>query len=217
MSEAPQAGQAITDAAIGSTTPAAVPPQAVAPAADATPQAAPQAAAPAESAAPAAQPEQPQQQPPEKYEFKAPDGVTLSDETVGKFSELAKDLKLPQDAAQRILGDMATTLQTQQQVALKTFYEGIGGMPDTWESQVRADKAIGGDKLAENLAVAARFRDTFGSPELKSLLDKTGLGNHPAMVKAFILAGKAISPDTFVSGNGSGSSSGKTLAERLYG
>jgi len=135
---------------------------------------------------------------------------------VAKFSTLANELKLPQDSAQRLLGEMAATLQTQHTEALKTFYSTLGGMPDTWEGQVRADKEIGGDKLTENLALAARFKDAFGTPELKTLLDQTGLGNHPALVKAFIKAGKAISPDTFVSGNGSGASSARSLADRLY-
>ena len=211
MSETTQAGQAITDAATQVQAPTSTP---VAVESATPPPSVPDT--PNTAAQPAAVPPQPSV--PEAYSFTVPEGMNLSEATVGKFSDVAKDLKLSQDAAQRILGDMAGAIQAQQSESLKAFYADIGGMPDTWEAQVRADKDIGGDKLKDNLAAAARFRDAYGSPELKSLLDKTGLGNHPELVRVFIRAGKAISPDTFVSGNGSGASSpGRTLAERLYG
>ena len=41
----------------------------------------------------------------------------------------------------------------------------------------------------------------FGTPELRDVLNMTGLGNHPEIIRAFYRAGKAISEDAFVSGS----------------
>ncbi len=40
-------------------------------------------------------------------------------------------------------------------------------------AEVKADKGIGGDKLAANLGAAQRAIDTFGTKELKEYLDGT--------------------------------------------
>lgn len=211
--------QAITDAAPAQTTetqaaPAAPAEGSTAPTVPASEQK-PVEAEGSEQAAPPAKAEAA----PEKYEFKAPEGVELAGATLEAFSSVAKQFNLTQDAAQGILSAMAVKMQEQNSAALQAFYADLGGMPDTWESQVRADKEFGGDKLNENLGLAAKFRDTFGSPELKQLLDKTGLGNHPALVRAFIKAGKSISQDSPVMGSGSGATptrTGPVTAASLY-
>ena len=68
-----------------------------------------------------------------------------------------------------------------------------------WRNEVVNDKEIGGQALAENLGYAAKVLDTF-APDLRGVLDETGLGNHPAFVKAFVKIGKAISEDRLVGG-----------------
>jgi hypothetical protein len=85
-----------------------------------------------------------------------------------------------------------------------------------WVEGARSDKEFGGEKLTENLAVAKRALDTFGTPELRTLLNESGLGNHPEIIRAFFRAGKAISEDKFVTA-GSGSPKGaKDAANALY-
>jgi hypothetical protein len=86
---------------------------------------------------------------------------------------------------------------------------------ETWTEQVKTDKEIGGDKLAENLGVARKAIDTFGSPELKALLNSTGLGNHPEVVKLAFKVGKAISEDGFVSGSPKGNTTNDP-AKKLF-
>ena len=71
---------------------------------------------------------------------------------------------------------------------------------ESWVEEVKTDREIGGDKLDENLGIARQAMDAFGSPELKELLNRSGLGNHPAVVKAFYNAGKRISTDRMVTG-----------------
>lgn len=146
---------------------------------------------------------------PEKYEFKAPDGVVVDDTTIESFSEVAKELNLPQEAAQKIL-DKVGPVMAQRQA------EVIANLNTQWVEGVRSDKEIGGDKLQENLAVAKKAMDTFGTPELRTLLNESRLGNHPEIIRVFYRAGKSISEDKFVAGGSGRPNGSKDAAKSLY-
>lgn len=130
---------------------------------------------------------------PEQYEFKAPDGREFDPGVIDAFSEVAKELSLPQDAAQKILDKVAPIIEARQ-------VEQITALKTEWAETSKADKEFGGDKLNENLAVAKRAMDAFGTPELSTLLNESGLGNHPEIIRLMVRAGKAISEDGFVPG-----------------
>lgn len=141
------------------------------------------------------------------YQFQAPDGVELDPAVTGAFSEVAKELGLPQESAQKVLDKMAPILAARQS-------EQIQSARADWLQASKADKEFGGERLAENLGVAKRALDAFATPELRELLDASGLGDHPEIIRAFYRAGKAISEDGFVAGQ-----AGKTSprdARRLY-
>lgn len=133
---------------------------------------------------------------PEAYEqFKAPEGKEYDPHVLEQFSTAAKEANLSQDAAQKLLDKVAPALQerqTQQADALKS----------QWLNDSKSDKEFGGEKIQENLSIAKKSLDTFGSPELRKLLEDTGLGNHPEVIRFFYKSGKAISEDaSFVGGN----------------
>jgi len=146
---------------------------------------------------------------PEKYEFVAPEGVTLDASVVGAYSEVAKELDLPQDKAQKLLDKMQPAIAAHQA-------EVVAQATAQWESDSKTDKEFGGDKLQENLAVAFKARDAFASPELRALLDQTGLGNHPEVIRMFYRAGKAISEDSFTPGRTASGATPPTVAQRMY-
>jgi hypothetical protein len=143
---------------------------------------------------------------PEAYEFKAPEGAQFDEAVIGAFSEVAKELDLPQDAAQKVLDKMAPVIQARQS-------EQLSAAREEWAAATRADKEIGGDKLAENLALAKKARDEFTTPEFRDLLNKSGLGNHPEVIRVFVKVGKATSEDGFVAGGGK---TAPADARRLY-
>jgi len=153
--------------------------------------------------------DQPPPAAPQDYTFTAPQDVTVDDAVLGAFSDVAKELALPQDAAQTLLDKMAPVMASRQQ-------EQVQAARKQWEADARADAEFGGDKLTENLAVAKRAMDAFATPELKTLLNESGLGNHPEIIRAFYRAGRAISEDGFVAGSRQPASRQNT-AQRLYG
>lgn len=150
---------------------------------------------------------------PEKYEFKAPEGVTLDSEVLGEFEGIAKELKLSQEDAQKV-ADLGAKLSqkfaTAQAQAMKDA-------SSAWVAAVTADKEIGGEKLTENLASAQKALQAFGSPELRQLLDESRLGNHPEVIRLMAKVGKAISEDRMVTGGAGPSRDGaKSAADVLY-
>ena len=150
---------------------------------------------------------------PEQYaDFTMPEGVKPHEGLLGELKGLAKEFNLPQDAAQK-LADLGVkhgqTLAQQQVDALQTARE-------TWAKEVKADVEIGGEKFEASMVAAKKAVDTFADAELKKLLNETGLGNHPSMVRVFAKIGQAISNDRFVGGRGAQSSTQKSLADKLY-
>lgn len=151
---------------------------------------------------------------PDKYEFKAPEGVKLDDAVIADFSTIAKELNLPQDAAQKVVDKLAPKIAERQAAAQAEAFKAINTQ---WTEATKADKELGGDKLDANLAIAKKALDAFGSPELRKLLNDTGIGNNPEVIRAFYRAGKAISEDSLVPGSTKPAAPQKDAATALYG
>lgn len=148
---------------------------------------------------------------PENYEdFKAPEGIALDAEVADEFKTLAKELNLPQDAAQKV-ADLGGKL-AQKWAGQQT--EAIQKAQSEWVTGTKADKEIGGDQLQANLSVAKKALDAFGTPELRTLLNDSGLGNHPEVIRVFYRAGKAISEDRVLTGGAT--QPVKTAAKTLF-
>lgn len=129
------------------------------------------------------------------YEFTAPDGVTLDQGRIDRFTAVAKEMKLPADKAQALV-DMAAEVELERasQHAAQVA---------KWGEEIKADKELGGDKLTETLATAKKVYSLLPTNEaesFKQMLDTSGLGNHPSMVRLLHAVGKALSEDKFVPG-----------------
>ena len=139
---------------------------------------------------------------PETYEFNtkiSDDSSELDPEVVTAFGEVAKELDLPQDAAQKVLDKVAPVIQAKQAKVLEQ-------VKTDWANDSQADKEFGGENLAENLEIAKKSLDAFGSDTLKSLLHETGFGNHTEKIRFMFKVGSAISEDSYV-GNSEGAMS----------
>lgn len=174
----------------------------------------PQDDKPADGDKPADKPddkEQKQEGAPEKYEFKPAEGQELDAAALEQFEPIARELNLTNEQAQKMVDLYGTKIMpmVQQQQA-----EAWQKTTEQWAADVKADKEIGGDNLTGNLSAAQRALAQFGTPELKEYLDSTGLGNHPALVKAFIKVGKAMSEDKVVTGGHE--SGGSDLISAFY-
>ncbi len=149
---------------------------------------------------------------PEAYEdFTFSEGVKVDAEAVETFKTLAKEHNLSQADAQKF-ADLGGKLSQQWETKLQ---DSMKAARTEWVNQAKTDKEFGGDKLNENLAVAKKGLDTFGTPELRQLLNESGFGDHPEVIRVFHRIGKAISEDSkLVTGNIP--TAGKTPDQILY-
>ena len=146
---------------------------------------------------------------PVEYAFTTPEGVeSLDPKRVEAFTALAKELKLPADAAQRVV-DMAAQ-------ETRAAAEAHVALVQSWADQVKSDKLLGGDNLTASSAIARKAID-LGPPELKALLNSTGLGNHPAVFRWAHAVGLALSEDTFRASGSAPNHDTGSIASRLYG
>jgi hypothetical protein len=149
---------------------------------------------------------------PEKYEFKVPDGYTLNEEALKVVDPVLRELNLTNESAQKLIDKYAEIQGLNEKAAEKAFNDQV----EKWADDVKADKEIGGQAFDESRASALKAVGKFGSPELKSLLNQTGLGNHPEFVRFCARVGKSLREDDPINASGK-ATSGKSAAEVLYG
>lgn len=131
---------------------------------------------------------------PEKYEdFKAPQGVSLDADVVKGFSEVAKELNLPQDKAQAVI-DKVTPILAQKQA------DQIAQTNKAWQEKVKADPVIGGDHLKSTIATAQKalkdFRGADGKFVDEDVAELAAIaGNHPGLIKILRHFGSVIGED----------------------
>jgi hypothetical protein len=204
----PSPAAATTDTAL---TAAPAPAPAAAPGA-AAPAAAPAAAdpAPTQGTAPEGEGQKPALRAPAEYtEFTEPEGQQMPANVAQLVKETAKELDLTQDQAQKLV---ELNIKRDQ-----LMHERVNAESTRWLNELPSDKEFGGEKLSENLAIAKKAIDTFGTPELKKILEQSRLGNHPEFIRAFYRAGKAISQDNRLVAGGSGNTPAKgDAAAALY-
>ena len=148
---------------------------------------------------------------PDNYEFnsKVADAPQeLDSEVLTAFGDVAKELDLPQEDAQKVLDKVAPVIQERQAKMLEQVRA-------DWASESQSDEEFGGEALTENLNVAKQALDAFGTDAFKSLLQETGFGNHPEIIRFMYRAGKALSEDSYI-GNSEGADSLRTSGPKDF-
>ena len=146
---------------------------------------------------------------PEKYEFKLPEGMVLDKALADKISPIFKEMKIPQEDAQKLVdiySEHVKAVSDAQSAAFQQFLQ------DSYKETVSAL----GSNYKEQLKYVAKVRDRFLSEETQEMLDASGLSNNKAFILDLIKLGKLISEDKAVSGKKETPVSGKTAAELLY-
>ena len=132
--------------------------------------------------------------PPEKYEWKAPEGQSFDAPTLTAWEQACRDAGLSNETAQKMLDKVAPVMAQRQA-------EAIEAQQEEWAEQIRKDPKLGGVNLDTSLALAEKGRSVL-PPETQRLLDGP-LGDHPAMFAGLVALGRRVSPDSQV-GPGAG-------------
>lgn len=146
---------------------------------------------------------------PAKYALTLPEGGRLDAADLAAFEKSARTNDWTQEEAQAALTEHATQLDA---------------LASSFLAATTADPDYGGDKLAETQRLANRAIDRLqpkGTPRgdaLRSMLTKTGYGNHIAFVSLLAEVGKLMAEDSPVVGRSSdGRQPVKDPATVLYG
>lgn len=145
------------------------------------------------------------------FELKLSENTTLDDKHVEDLTAFAKEKGLSQEVAQEIL--------SREEKAVSSYIESAEAesnkMVEDWRKEVENDKELGGDNLKETVAAARGALKEFGSEDLVKLLDESGYGNHPLVIKFLKNTYDKISDDSLVQ-PGAGGTKTKSLAETFY-
>lgn len=124
---------------------------------------------------------------PETYDFNGielPDGTSV-DDGASLVSDLGHELKLSNDQARTLL-----------EKGLPKVHASIQAQRDKlvtmWTNQIKSDPVLGGEHYKETSANLSRVMNKYGSKEAYAVLNQSGLGSNPAIVRMMNAIGKDL-------------------------
>ena len=126
---------------------------------------------------------------PEKYEFHVAEGLTLDDKMQADFTAVAKELKLSQEEADKLIGLHGNILMD--------MVKQHDAQLEEWSSKCHE---LGLDK-EEAMADANYCLKQLGGDEAAKVLEETGAIYHPAVLKMLQFVGNAIREDKGADGS----------------
>ena len=149
---------------------------------------------------------------PEEISLKAIENTKLSDADVKRIEAFAKDRGLSNEAANELMKKESELVDRYAQDQQSKFED----VQKDWVENIKGDKEFGGERFAETAELSKRAAERFLSKDFRNILEESGWGNHPELVKGFARIGRAMENDTFIHGE-SDAKSGKSMEEIFYG
>ena len=149
---------------------------------------------------------------PEEYaDFTFPEGIEIDKATLEQVKADFRAAGYTQEQAQKAIDLHVANLKAQQEAFITTRKE--------WVDELKADKEFGGDKFdttVKGAQLALRKFDADG--KMVELLETSGFGDHPGVIKFLARIHAALSEDkVFDDRERGGKTDNRPLAERLYG
>lgn len=148
--------------------------------------------------------------PPPAYDpFTVPEGVTLDEERVTKFTDILRELETTgkaDHAAVQQFGQKAVDFHVEEvQKAVEnlqnSYMTAWEKQKTDWKDTFMKDPELGGNRFQTTVDAARNFIRTHGgSPEqqqeFRDVMESSGLGNHPAVIRLLANAGTAMKEGT---------------------
>ena len=147
-------------------------------------------------------------------EVTLPEGLTVDDALFGEAKSIFAEAGVKPSEAPKLLGVFEKALKAQaeaQQAAFQT-------MNETWKTEALALPEFSGAKREASQALIAKVIDEFGGDEVREVLNATGAGNNPALVRMVLKIGEALSEGRPArTGQPANSGGKKSYADAVYG
>jgi hypothetical protein len=160
---------------------------------------------------------------PEAYALEAPEGYEISEALIGEVTPILKEVGLSNEAANKLLPAATRLVEHIQSQQADAFSQ----VKAQWAKDAQSSPDLGGNNWGDTERFVAKALDTAalamgkkGADEVgdfKQLLDQTGLGNHPTMLRMFRLFGERVSEDTDFVRDDKGAPVKRSREEILYG
>lgn len=141
--------------------------------------------------------------------FTLPEDVKLDAERVTKFTELLADLEIKGKTDHALMQEFGQKAVDFHLNEVKKSMEDLNKFYQTtwerqkldWKDQFLKDPEIGGNKFQTTVDSALTFLRTHGGTaeqqsEFRAIMESSGLGNHPVMIRLLANAGRAMSEGT---------------------
>lgn len=149
---------------------------------------------------------------PESYELTAPEGIELPADYIEQAKEVAKNYGLTQEQAQGLVERDAKLIGSFRAAEIERHNSQV----QAWGDEIKADKDLGGERFDKTVQLARDAVARFGDDQLKTLLNESGYGNHPAVVRLFAKIGASIAEDNRPPGGGANPGQQRSAADILY-
>ena len=131
----------------------------------------------------------------------------MDETSLKNLNAMCKDAKLSKAQGEAVLRYMAGNYTAWQEQQLQTRQD--------WLAEFRADKTFGGDKYDASVAEARKALATFDEDgKIRGLLESSGYGDNPDVLRIFARVGRALGEDKLVRGDAGASN--RSLEDRFY-
>lgn len=147
------------------------------------------------------------------YDLALSEESLLDKSVLEEVKTFAKENKLSSDAAKSML--------EREENAVSNFVanheEALDLQIDTWRNEVESDKEMGGENFSKTKVNAKKAVERFGGDAFTKILNETGYGNNPDVVRFLSNIGELMSSDTLVIPKGGKPAEDKPMHEYFYG
>lgn len=150
---------------------------------------------------------------PESYDLKLPENSPLKAQALEEIAHVAKEHKLTQRQAEALVERESKALASFHQAQL----DDLAVKSQGWVQDVKTDKEIGGEGFIKNVELASRVVKRFGTESFQKMINSSGAGNHPEIVRIFARIGQAMSEDQLVIPGSQSGSGERTMEDIFYG
>lgn len=141
-------------------------------------------------------------------DMKMPEGFEAMPEVMAGLTEFVNEHGLTKEAAEKLAPLGALIAES----AVAKVTAEMDTIRSNWREEIANDPVLGSK---EQMAIANKGLEAYGSPELRKLLDETGLGDAPAVIRAFHKIGLTVKEDVVERG-GSGDTRITSAADVMY-
>lgn len=130
--------------------------------------------------------------------FKMPEGVKLADEDLGRYTGILGKHGVTQEAGQDLIDMHIAELTKATQAIEKRQLDVFQSTREGWKQQYREDPEIGGNRQATSMKNAVDVVNQIFNGraeqrgEFLKMLDWSGLGDHPEMIRALNLVHQIV-------------------------